>query len=81
MLPKFEALILVLLILVFLGILIALLTLGLKDNSKEIFTTFFNLGGWKTQGLSFCIGIIGNVFAFVCTFIRHLAELSANIPV
>ena len=52
-------------ILGFFAILIPLLVLGPQGNAKEIFTTFMNLGGWQTQGLSFCIGIMGSVFAFV----------------
>jgi choline transport protein len=65
LLPKFEGALLVLHILGFFAILIPLLVLGPQGNAKEIFTTFVNLGGWKSQGLSFCIGIMGSVFAFV----------------
>jgi amino acid transporter len=65
LLPKFEGALLVLHILGFFAILIPLLVLGPQGNAKEIFTTFINLGGWQTQGLSFCIGIMGSVFAFV----------------
>lgn len=65
LLPKFEGALLILHILGFFGIMIPLLTLGPKGDPKEVFTSFLNLGGWKTQGLSFCIGIMGNVFAFV----------------
>lgn len=65
LLPKFEGVLLVLHILGFFGIMIPLLTLGPKRETNEVFTTFMNLGGWKTQGLSFCIGLMGNVFAFV----------------
>jgi hypothetical protein len=65
LLPKFEGALLILHILGFFAILIPLLVLGPQGNAKEIFTTFVNLGGWQTQGLSFCIGIMGSVFAFV----------------
>ncbi|KAF1949616.1 GABA permease-like protein, partial [Byssothecium circinans] len=65
LLPKFEGALLVLHILGFFGILIPLLTLGPKSDPQEVFTSFSNLGGWSTQGLSFCIGIMGSVFAFV----------------
>ncbi|KAF1347364.1 amino acid transporter [Lizonia empirigonia] len=65
LLPKFEGALLVLHILGFFAILIPLLVLGPKGDAKEIFTTFLNLGGWDSQGLSFCIGIMGSVFAFV----------------
>jgi choline transport protein len=65
LLPKFEGALLVLHILGFFAILIPLLILGPKGDAHEIFTTFVNLGGWDSQGLSFCIGIMGSVFAFV----------------
>lgn len=69
LLPKFEGALLVLHIVGFFAVLIPLLTLGPKGDPKEVFTTFFNLGGWQSQGLSFCIGIMGSVFAFVGTYI------------
>jgi choline transport protein len=65
LLPKFEGALLVLHILGFFAILIPLLVLGPKGDAHEIFTTFVNMGGWDSQGLSFCIGIMGSVFAFV----------------
>lgn len=65
LLPKFEGALLILHIVGFFGIMIPLLTLGPKGDTQFVFTTFFNLGEWRTQGLSFCIGMMGNVFAFV----------------
>lgn len=65
LLPKFEGALLVLHILGFFAILIPLLVLGPQGNAKETFTTFVNMGHWQSQGLSFCIGIMGSVFAFV----------------
>lgn len=78
LLPKFEGALLVLHILGFFGIMIPLLTLGPRGSSRDVFTTFMNLGGWKTQGLSFCIGIMGNVFAFVgeCAELIELIGMS-----
>ncbi|KAF2869233.1 amino acid/polyamine transporter I [Massariosphaeria phaeospora] len=65
LLPKYEGAMIVLHILGFFGIMIPLLTLGPKGSPGDVFTTFMNLGEWKSQGLSFCIGIMGTVFAFV----------------
>ncbi|KAF7446165.1 hypothetical protein PtrCC142_002276 [Pyrenophora tritici-repentis] len=65
LLPKFEGALLILHILGFFAILIPLLVLGPQGNAQEIFTSFLDLGGWDSQGLSFCIGIMGSVFAFV----------------
>jgi len=65
LLPKFEGIILIIHILGFFGIMIPLLTLGPREDAKEVFTTFINKGGWDSQGLSFCIGMMGTVYAFV----------------
>ena len=82
LLPKFEGALLVLHIVGFFAVLIPLLTLGPKGDPKEVFTTFFNLGGWSSQGLSFCIGIMGSVFAFVGTLrpqTRQHMSIQSNI--
>ncbi|TQS32631.1 hypothetical protein Golomagni_07048, partial [Golovinomyces magnicellulatus] len=65
LLPKFEALILVLHVLGFVAVLVVLVTLGPRNDAQFLFTTFFNGGKWPTQGLSFFVGMMGNVFAFV----------------
>ncbi|CBX99211.1 hypothetical protein IAQ61_000674 [Plenodomus lingam] len=64
LLPKFEGGLLILHLVGFFAILIPILVLGPQGDAKEIFTTFANLGGWSSQGLSFCIGLMGSVFAF-----------------
>ncbi|KAH6886871.1 amino acid/polyamine transporter I [Thelonectria olida] len=78
-LPKFEGLILMLHVLGFFAILIPLVTLGPHGDAKEIFTTFVNNGGWQSQGLSFMVGMMGNVFAFVGTDAAfHMSEETIN---
>jgi choline transport protein len=64
-LPKVEGLILVVHVVGFFAILIPLLYLGPRANTREIFTTFLNLGEWPTPGLSFFIGLAGNCVGFV----------------
>ncbi|OAA77079.1 Amino acid/polyamine transporter I [Akanthomyces lecanii RCEF 1005] len=64
-LPKFEGLILILHVLGFFAILIPMVSLGYHGNAHQVFTEFRNEGAWPTQGLSFMVGLIGNVFAFV----------------
>lgn len=75
LLPKFEGALLTLHILGFFAILIPLLVLGPEGDAKEIFTTFLNMGGWKSQGLSFCVGIMGSVFAFVGEFAWTMSHI------
>ncbi|KAH7341188.1 amino acid/polyamine transporter I [Pyrenochaeta sp. MPI-SDFR-AT-0127] len=74
LLPKFEGMILIIHILGFFGIMIPLLTLGPREDAHDVFTTFINKGGWDSQGLSFCIGMMGTVYAF-------MAEEIQNAPV
>lgn len=64
-LPKFEGLILVLHVLGFFAILIPVVYLSDHMPAEFVFTTFLNQGRWQTQGLSFMIGMVGNVFAFM----------------
>ena len=66
-LPKFEGLILILHITGFFAILIPLVVLGPHGNAAGVFNSFANGGGFPSQGLSFFVGMIGNVFAFVGT--------------
>jgi choline transport protein len=64
-LAKFEGLVLVVHIVGFFGVMLPLVLLGEPVKSKDVWNNWLNLGEWQTQGLSFCIGILGNVFAFV----------------
>lgn len=78
-LPKFEGLILILHVLGFFAILIPLIVLSPHGDASTIFTSFQNTGNWPTQGLSFMVGMIGNVFAFVGTDAAfHMAEETHN---
>ena len=63
-LPKFEALILILHVLGFFAILFPLVILGPHARPSQVFQTFINSGDWPTDGLSFFVGLLGNVFAF-----------------
>ena len=63
-LPKFEGLILILHILGFFAIIFPLVILGPHAPASEVFGTFINSGHWPTNGLSFFVGLLGNVYAF-----------------
>lgn len=65
LLARFEGFALIIHILGFFGVMLTLVLMGEHTSSDAVFDTWYNLGGWKTQGLSFCIGILGNVFAFL----------------
>ena len=61
---KFEGYAFVLHLLGFFAVMLPLIFLGEKTSSANVWNQFKNMGEWHTQGLSFCIGIIGTVFAF-----------------
>lgn len=67
-LPAIEVIVLIIHILGFFGILIPLVYLTPSHHSaEEIFTNFYNMGGWHSKALAFFIGLQGNALAFVGT--------------
>ena len=64
-LPNLEGLILIIHIAGFFGILIPLVHLAPHGSASVVFTQFTNGGDWSRQGLSFCIGIVTGVYAFL----------------
>lgn len=82
-LPKIEAFILVVHVIGFFAVLIPVVYLAPnKASAHDVFTQFSNGGGWPTQGLSFFIGLVGNVFAmFGCDSAVHMAEEIKNAEV
>ena len=84
-LPKFEILIVVLHLSAFVAILATLLATAEKHDATFVFATAFNTGGWSSQGLSYCVGFLGNVATFVGADASvHMAEevdrANINIP-
>lgn len=65
LLPMVESIILVLHTVGFFAIMIPLTVLAPHNSAHDVFATFSNNGAFKTQGLSFFVGIITSVFAFV----------------
>lgn len=65
LLPKLECLILIIHVLGFFAILIPMVYMSPHGSAKDVFTMFLNKGGWQTTGLSFFIGLAGNVFSFL----------------
>lgn len=82
-LPRFELLILVLHISGFFAILVTLLVMTPELGSNaSVWLTSLNEGGWPTQGLSYCVGFLGNVATFVGADASvHLAEEVSNAAV
>lgn len=65
LLPRIESLMLIVHVLGFFGVLIPLVYLAPHKSAHEVFTTFQNLGGWPTQGLSFFVGFITAMGSFL----------------
>ncbi|GAB7363675.1 hypothetical protein MBLNU230_g4245t1 [Neophaeotheca triangularis] len=79
-LPRFEVFILVFHLAGFVAILVTLLVMTPSFASNEtVWRTSLNTGGWPTQGLSYCVGFLGNVATFVGADASvHLAEEVSN---
>jgi choline transport protein len=84
-LPKYQLSIMLLHILGFFAVMITLLKTSPIGDNATVWLTSLNEGGWSTQGLSYCIGFIGNVATFVGADASvHMAEevenAAINIP-
>ncbi|EXJ69030.1 uncharacterized protein A1O5_07965 [Cladophialophora psammophila CBS 110553] len=84
-LPKFEIFIIVFHIAGFVTILGLLWAYAPHNSAHFVFATALNEGGWPTQGLSYCVGFLGNVATFVGADASvHMAEevehAAVNIP-
>lgn len=55
-LAKFEGVVLILHLAGFFGILIPLVYLAPHNEPSAVFNTFYNMGGWSSQALSFLVG-------------------------
>lgn len=64
-LPKLEILVMVLHICGFIAIIATLLATSEIGSTESVWLTSLNEGGWPTQGLSYCVGFLGNVATFV----------------
>lgn len=79
-LPRFEIFILVFHLAGFVAILTTLWVMTPSyASSHTVWATSLNEGGWPTQGLSYCVGFLGNVATFVGADASvHLAEEVSN---
>jgi choline transport protein len=85
LLPKFEIFILVFHLAGFVTIMTTLLVLAPHGSARSVFLTSLNEEGWSSQGLSYCVGFLGNVATFVGADASvHMAEeienAALNIP-
>ena len=52
----------------FICISVALLVLAEKNSARFVFTSFANEGGWSSNGVSWCVGLLTVVWPFVGKF-------------
>lgn len=76
LLPIIEGMILIFHVMGFFAVLIPLCYIAPHGSAASVFQTSLNGGNWPTQGLSYCVGFIGNVAVFVGEFMHW--EISAK---
>ncbi|PMD29417.1 amino acid transporter [Hyaloscypha variabilis F] len=82
LLPKFEIFILVFHCAGFIAIMAVLWVYSPHGSAASVFATSLNEGGWPTQGLSYCVGFLGNVATFVGADASvHMAEEISNAAI
>ena len=85
-LPRFEVFMVGLHLVGFVAIVATLwATTSQFSSNSTVWATSLNTGGWPTQGLSYCVGFLGNLATFVGADASvHMAEevsnASKNIP-
>jgi choline transport protein len=62
--PYIETLALILHVIFFFCILVPLVHLAPRSSASFVFKTFSNTGGWKSDGVSWCIGLLTSTYAF-----------------
>ena len=79
LLPMIEGIILVLHVLGFVAVIVPLVYLSPHGSAASVFKTVLNEGGWPTQGISYCVGFIGNVATFVGGYRIHDTPLHLSV--
>lgn len=63
-LPHLESLILLMHIGLWFLLLIPMVCLAPQHSAEWVFTDFENLGGWGSNGVSWCVGLLTSAFPF-----------------
>lgn len=67
LLPKIEAVVLIVHVVGFFCILIPLVYLAPRGSVRDVFATFANDGGWSTNGQAFLVGLSTSMYSFIGT--------------
>ncbi|KAI1076552.1 putative amino acid permease [Whalleya microplaca] len=80
--PYIETLALILHIIFFFCILVPLVHLAPRSSTDFVFRSFANNGGWESNGVSWCIGLLTSTYAFSgVDGASHMAEEVDNAAV
>lgn len=80
--PHLETLALILHVIFFFCILVPLVHLAPRSSTDFVFHSFANNGGWKSDGVSWCIGLLTSTYAFSgVDGASHMAEEVDNAAV
>ena len=65
----------------FFVVFISVLATSTKARNKDVWGTFINVGGWSSDGISFCIGFLTRAFALAgIDAVVHMSEEAHNAP-
>ncbi|KAI9774493.1 MAG: hypothetical protein M1835_006012 [Candelina submexicana] len=81
LLPHLESLAGVCHVLFFFALLIPLVYLSPQSTPEFVFTKFLNEGGWHSNGISWCVGLLTVTFPFIgYDGVVHMSEEVSNAP-
>ena len=76
-LPHLEGVVLILHVCGFFAVVIPLTYLGPQSTPEFVFTSFQNGGGWSSNGLAWCVGLISSTFPFIGKHVHSPVTASA----
>ncbi|KAI2610543.1 putative amino acid permease [Hypoxylon sp. NC1633] len=80
--PHLETLALVLHVVFFFCILVPLVHLAPRSSTEFVFNSFQNNGGWQSDGVSWCIGLLTSTYSFSgVDGVSHMAEEVDNAAI
>jgi choline transport protein len=80
-LPRFEVFMVAFHVAGFIAIVTVLWVCSPHSSASFVFTTSMNEGNWPTQGLSYCVGFLGNVATFVGADASVHSASSFHLPI
>lgn len=84
-LPYLETIILILHVGLFFALLVPLVYLAPQHSAQFVFTDFENLGGWSSNGIAWCVGLITSAFPFTgydgaCHMSEEIEDAEIVVP-